>query len=200
MTIIFNWLAKNYIEIVATVLGIVGVWFSTKQNIWFWPLGLINVILSLYVFFATKLYADVVLQVFYLVMTIYGWYNWLYGGTNKTELKVSRIKQRTLIILILISTDTIIIAGYLFSTYTDAALPYWDSTIAIWGIITTYMEAKKYIENWLFWINTDLLCTGIYFYKGLYAFTALYFVFVILAIYGYIEWKKDLKKIEQTVL
>lgn len=196
---ILDWFFKNWVEVIAAVLGIIGVWLTAKQNIWCWPLGLLNVILSLYVFFVTKLYADVVLQVFYLVMTIYGWYNWLYGGENKTVLKVSHIRKKLLLFLILISVVCIFITGYLFSKYTDAALPYWDATVAVWGVIGTYVQAKKMIENWIIWILNDLLCTGIYFYKHLYAFTALYFIFVLLAVYGYMEWKKDLKKIKLAV-
>jgi len=196
MAIILSWISENYIEIIASLLGLWGVWLSTQQNIWCWPIGLLNVLLSLYVFFSSKLYADVALQIFYFVMTLYGWYNWLYGGENKTALKVTRIKQKLIIILIITSVFFIFIIGYIFSKYTDAALPYWDATVAVWGVIGTYIQAKKYIENWIIWILTDLLCTGIYFYKELYAFTALYFIFAILAVYGYVEWKKDLKKIE----
>lgn len=195
MQLILEWFTKNYVEIIASVLGLWGVWLTTRQNIWCWPVGLVNVILSLYVFFVSKLYADVILQIFYLVMTIYGWYNWLYGGENKSVLKVTRIKKNIMIALIITSIFLIAATGYLFSTYTDAALPYWDATVAVWGVIGTYVQAKKYIENWIIWILNDLLCTGIYFYKDLYAFTALYFIFTLLAIYGYYQWRKDLKKI-----
>jgi nicotinamide mononucleotide transporter len=194
-----NWLTENYIEVIASVLGLLGVWLTTQQKIWCWPVGLANIILSLYVFFSSKLYADVVLQIFYCVITIYGWYNWLYGGSNKTRLKVSRIKRKLMLLLILIAIAAIAVTGYLFSRYTDAALPYWDATVAVWGVIGTYVQAKKYLENWIIWIFTDTLCTGIYFYKELYAFTLLYFTFIILGTYGYIEWKKDLKKTEAIV-
>jgi nicotinamide mononucleotide transporter len=189
-----NWLTGNYVEIIASLLGIIGVWLTAKQIIWCWPVGLFNVILSIYVFFFTKLYADVVLQLFYLVMTLYGWYNWLYGGENKSVLKVSRIRRKEMLILLFISVIFIVITGYLFSHYTDAALPYWDAAVAVWGVIGTYVQAKKFIENWIIWILNDLLCTGIYFYKHLYAFTVLYFIFVLLAVYGYSEWKKDMNK------
>lgn len=193
MNQIQDWITANYIEVIASILGVLGVWLSTKQNVWCWPVGLINVILSLYVFFNSKLYADVILQVFYLFLTLYGWYNWLYGGVNKTVLKVSRISKKLFLITFIFGNIAVVIAGYLFSKYTDAALPYWDSTVAVWGIIGTFVQARKYIENWIIWIITDLLGTGIYFYKELYAFTALFFVFTILAIYGYYQWKKDLQ-------
>jgi nicotinamide mononucleotide transporter len=196
---ISDWFFENWVEVIAAILGVIGVWLTAKQKIWCWPVGLLNVILSLYVFFVTKLYADVVLQIFYLVMTIYGWYNWRFGGKNNTELKVSQIRSKLMFTLVLISVIFIVFTGYLFSKYTDAALPYWDATVAVWGVIGTYVQAKKMIENWIIWILNDLLCTGIYLYKHLYAFTALYFIFVLLAVYGYMEWKKDLKKIKLSV-
>lgn len=196
MEIITDWIVKNYIEIIASVLGLWGVWLTTKQKIWCWPIGLLNVILSLYVFLVFKLYADVILQIFYIVLTIYGWYNWLHGGEHKSVLRVSHIKRRDMLILFIIGMLSVRITGYLFATYTDAALPYWDATVAVWGVIGTFVQAKKYIENWIIWIISDLLCTGIYVYKGLYAFTGLYFCFAILAVYGYYSWKKDLKKAE----
>jgi nicotinamide mononucleotide transporter len=199
MGIITNWIIENYIEIIASVLGLWGVWLTTKQKIWCWPIGLLNVILSLYVFLVSKLYADVILQMFYIVLTIYGWYNWLHGGENKSELNVSRIKRTDMLILFIVGMITAFITGYLFKTYTDAALPYWDGTVAVWGIIGTFVQAKKYIENWIIWIISDLLCTGIYVYKGLYAFTGLYFCFAVLAVYGYYSWKKDLSKTVVTV-
>jgi nicotinamide mononucleotide transporter len=198
MEVFSLWISENYIEVIATILGIAGVWMSTRQNVWCWPVGLLNVVLSLYVFFVSKLYADVVLQIFYFVITLYGWYNWLYGGEHKSALKVSRISTNLLLKLLFAGGIAIIITGYIFRKYTDAALPYWDSTVAVWGVIGTFAQAKKYIENWIIWILTDILCTGIYFYKELFAFTGLYFIFTLLAIYGYYQWKKDLKILPKT--
>lgn len=189
-----SWIQANYIEIIAAILGIVGVWLTTKQIIWCWPVGLLNVILSIIVFYNSKLYADVTLQVFYLIMTLYGWYNWIWGGVSKNHLPVSKVRSTELIIMLITGTISFIIVGWLFSKYTDAALPYIDSFVAVWGVIATYAMAKKILENWTMWIIIDSVCVGIYFYKELYAFTVLYFIFVILAVYGFVEWKKELKK------
>lgn len=198
MSVIIAWICTNYIEILAALLGIVGVWLTTRQLIWCWPVGLLNVLLSIYVFFVSRLYADVILQAFYLVMTFYGWYNWSYGGRGKTTLHVSRIKPGLLLALVLISAVATAITGYLFSTYTNAALPYWDAGVAVWGVLCTWLQAKKILENWIIWIITDLVCTGIYFYKELYAFTGLYFFFAVLAAYGYYAWRKDHIKLSAT--
>ncbi len=190
-----SWIIENYIEIIAAILGIIGVWLTTKQIIWCWPVGLINVILSIIVFFSSKLYADVTLQIFYLVMTIYGWYNWIWGGASKNNLPVRNIRIVEFVIMLITGVLGFVIVGWLFSKYTDAALPYIDSFVAVWGVIATYAMAKKITENWIMWIIIDSVCVGIYFYKELYAFTILYFIFIVLAAFGLAEWKKEMKKI-----
>ncbi|MFC1731949.1 nicotinamide riboside transporter PnuC [candidate division KSB1 bacterium] len=193
---LFNWILNNYIEFIAVISGIIGVYLTAKQIIWCWPVAIVSVVLSLYVFFVAKLYQDSILQLFYLGMSFYGWYNWLHGGTKKVELKVNWIRLNHALFLILIGFLSIIIFGYLFQNYTDAALPYWDATTTVWGIIGTYMMAKKMIDNWIVWIIIDLLNVGIYFYKELYGFTVLYFIFTLLAIYGLREWITDYRKIK----
>lgn len=189
-----NWITENYIEIIASLLGIAGVYLTAKQKIWCWPVGLINVVLSLYVFFVAKLYADVILQIFYLVMTLYGWYNWVFGGNKKFSLPVRKILRNEFVIMLFLGFGLSFVAGYIFSNYTDAAFPYWDSQLTVWGIIATYAMAKKIIEHWLMWIIIDINCTVLYFIKHLYAFAPLYFIFTLLAVYGYFIWKKDLIK------
>lgn len=188
-----NWLEENYIEVVGVVFGILGVWLTTKQIIWCWPVALINVLLYIYIFFTAKLYADFGLQIFYFVMTIYGWYNWKFGGKEHSILKVSRAGKKRISIYILIGTLSFLTSGFLLEKYTDAAYPYWDSFVSVWGIIGTFMLARKQIENWIVWIIIDLNCMGIYFFKELYPTVALYFIFTILAFIGYYKWKKDLR-------
>ena len=194
MNIILHWLSANYIELIAAILGLLGVWLTAKQYIWCWPVGLVNVLLSGYVFFTARLYADVVLQVFYLVMTIYGWYYWVFGGKKKYELPVRRIRKKELIFMLIIGMVGSATVGFIFYKFTNAAYPFWDSLLMVWGIIGTYAMAKKILEHWIMWIIIDLNCTALYFFKGLYAFTPQYFIFTLLAVYGYYEWIKDYKK------
>lgn len=189
----FHWIVANYIEIIASVLGIMGVYLTIRQSIWCWPVGLINVILSLIVFFTSKLYADVVLQIFYVAMTLYGWWNWIYGGEKKFELPIRNIFRSELIFMLIIGFTSSALVGYMFANFTDASYPYWDSMLMVWGIIATYAMAKKIIEHWIMWIIIDLNCTILYFCKSLYAFAPLYFIFTILAFYGYKKWEENLK-------
>jgi nicotinamide mononucleotide transporter len=190
---ILLWLSQNYIEVIGAFTGIIGVWLTARQIIWCWPIALINVVIYIYVFFVSKLYADFGLQLFYFFMTLYGWYNWHYGGTDNHILLISRITLKKFLIYFLIGMPAVFITGYLLKNYSDAAYPYWDSFVSVWGIIGTYMMAKKIIEHWILWIIVDFTCVGIYFYKGLYATTVLYFIFIILAVYGLSNWKKDYK-------
>ena len=192
--IILQWMLVHWVEITGSVLGLVGVWLEAKQNIWCWPVGLLNVIISMWVFFFSKLYADVILQVFYLVITIYGWYFWVFGGQKKYEVPIRKLFRKEFIVMLILGFGLTGVLGYFLRNYTDAAFPYWDSLVTVWGVIATYAMAKKIMEHWLMWIVINLNCTAIYFFKHLFAFSPLYFIFTLLSVYGYLKWKKDYTK------
>lgn len=193
---ILSWFVIHYIEVFATITGIIGVYLTARQNIWCWPIGLINVGLSIYVYFDSKLYADMVLQFFYLEMTVYGWYFWVFGGKKKYELEVRNITKTEIIVFSILIVILSFISGFLFRNFTNAAFPYWDSLLLVGGIIATYAMAKKIIQHWMMWIILDINAAILYFIKDLYSFTALYFLFTILAIIGHFQWKKDMHKIK----
>jgi len=189
-----DWVQINYIELIAAILGVVNVLLTIRQTIWCWPVGLANVVLYIYVFFISKLYADFGLQIFYLFITIYGWYNWLYGGSNHHKLeKVVHILPNTFLFSLLIGLSGQTVLGYLLYKYTDAAMPFLDSIVSVWGIIATYWLAKKYLENWIVWIIIDSISVGICIYKDLYPTSVQYFVFIVLAFVGYFQWKKSVQ-------
>jgi len=192
LNIILSWISENYYELIAAIAGILGVWLTAKQNILCWPVSLINVIFSVIVFFVAKLYAAVILQFFYFYITIYGWYKWHKGEENKAPLAVRKLKhkQRLFIPLFLLIGTSIV--GVILDFYTDASLPYLDSFTTVGGIISTYMMARKIIEHWIVWIFLDTVSVSIYIYKGLYAFSLLYFIYCLMAIYGYFQWKKTI--------
>lgn len=183
----------KFLELVAAIAGLMGVWLTTKQIIWCWPVALINVILSFVVFYDEKLYQDAILQVFYFFMTLWGWYHWLYGGQNHAKPVVGSVSDKTLVLYLVTGFLLMLGSGFFFKNYTDADLPFWDAASLVWGIIGTIWMIKKWIESWVIWITIDIICTGIFLYKGLYFFTIQYFIFSILAIYGWVEWNKDLK-------
>ena len=183
-------------EIIAVIFGLICVWLTVRQNIWCWPAGLVSVFFYIIVFYKVKLYADMGLQVVYIALQIYGWHQWLHGGKNRGELNVSRSSVKLNALLIAIAFAGTASMGYMLSTRTDAALPYWDSATTVMSLIAQWMMAKKYLQCWMVWIIVDVVSIGIYLNKELYLTTVLYAAFLMLATLGYMEWKKSFKSLQ----
>ena len=182
----------NPIELVAAVFGVVSVFLSVKQNIWSWPTAIVNVGLYIIVFFESKLYADTGLQVVYVVLNAYGWYHWLYGGKNRTELPVSKTPGRLGALLgMLVLAGTAVIGTFL-SRQTDAALPYVDAFTTSTSLVAQWMMTRKLLENWIIWVAVDVIYIGMYIYKSLYVTAVLYLIFLILSALGYVQWRRSL--------
>jgi nicotinamide mononucleotide transporter len=182
-------------EVLGLILGLLAVWFLIKENIWTWPVGIVYVVFSLYIFWEAKLYDDFALHIFFLVMNVYGWWFWVYGKKkSEKELSVTTSSVATLVVVMVVSAVLIFINGYLLEKYTDASLPYWDSTTTILSLSAMWLTARKKIENWFLWLVVDILATGIYFFKELYFYSFLYLVYVGLAVWGYLEWEKSMLK------
>ena len=147
----------NTVEIFGLFTGTLSIALLIKQNIWTWPVGIAYTLASLYIFFTAKLYADFALHVFFLIMSSYGWYYWL-QGKNKfdTKLPVSRESRKVLVYSIIICFLIIILASNLFTIYTDADLPYWDNTTSIVSVLAIWLQSRKKIESWIFWLIVDL--------------------------------------------
>lgn len=179
-------------EIIAVVLGVIAVYLATRQNVWTYPLGIISVFIYIEIFYVVKLYADMGLQVFFIILQVYGWYEWLHGGEHKTALHVSRASLRIGIMLSLFVVAGTALLGYTLHQLTDASLPYVDSFLAVLSMAGQWLLAKKYIENWSVWIAVNIGSIAMYGYKGLYFTMVLYGVYLGLAVIGYREWKKEL--------
>ncbi len=187
---IISYLTANYIEAVSTFFGIVCVYLNAKENIWAWPTGIISVGLGIIIFLEYKLYGDMGLHVVYVILGFYGWYNWLYGGKQHEGVQIHRSAKTELYGFLAIGTVTSLVLGYVLEKNTDSDVPYFDALTTVFSLIAQYQLTKKIIENWLIWIAVDVVCVGLYFYKGLYIYTFLYFVYLILATMGYLNWKK----------
>ena len=180
------------LELVAAVTGAVSVWLSVRQNIWSWPTAIVNVVLYAIVFYDARLYADMGLQVVYAVLSVYGWYEWLYGGEGRTVLRVTRTSPRIAAVLILIAAAGSALLGTLLHRATDAALPFMDSFLSSTSLVAQWMMTKKLLENWLVWIAVDVLYVGMFLFKGLYLTAGLYAVFLALAVRGYLDWRRSM--------
>ena len=182
----------NRWEVLAVVFGIVSVYLSTREHIWSWPTALVNVGLYFVVFYEAKLYADMGLQVVYFGLSLYGWYEWLYGGANRTELHVSRTSRLLGVRLLTIGIVCAAVLGTLLARFTDAALPYVDSATTSTSLVAQWMMTRKILENWAVWMAVDVVYVGMFIYKHLYLTAGLYTVFFVLAVMGYVQWKRSL--------
>lgn len=180
------------LEIIAALFGVVSVFLSVRQNIWSWPTAIVNVGLYIVVFYETKLYADTGLQVVYVVLNAYGWYHWLYGGKNRTELPVTRTGAKTGLILAGIVAAGAILIGTLLSRNTDAALPYVDALTTSTSLAAQWMMTRKLLENWIVWVAVDVVYIGMYINKSLHVTAVLYFIFLVLSAVGYFQWRRSL--------
>lgn len=180
------------IELIGVLTGIVNVWLAARQNIWTWPVGLVSVAMYVLVFYDARLYADMGLNAFYFVTSLYGWYIWLYGGKNHTARKVGHVRGKELTVLLCLGVVFTLGLGYFLDNYTNADLSYADAGTTAISLIGYWMMAKKQLENWIVWLVVDVLYVGIYFYKELYLTSFLYFVFLLLCVKGYRDWQKDL--------
>ena len=178
------------LEWIAVAFGIVSVYLSVREKIWSWPTAIVNVSLYVYIFLNAKLYADMGLQVFYICISFYGWWNWLYGGENRTELRVTRLPRRWALILPFVFVAGAAVLGTFLRQATDASLPYADASLAVASLIAQYLMTKKVVENWAIWVAADVGYIAMYIYKGLYPTTFLYAVFLVLAAMGYVQWKR----------
>ena len=180
-----------WIEASATAFGILCVWFYIRQNIWCWPTGLVQVILFMIIFYEVKLYSDLILHFVYIILQIYGWYYWLHGGRPGAQVPVSRLSPKSIALWISVAVIGSAALGFAMSSYTDASVPYPDAFTTATSLVAQWLIARKKLESWLFWITVDVAAIAIYLYKALYFTAGLYFVFLILAIAGYLAWRQS---------
>ena len=192
-----NILDSTWMEIVAASFGLLSVWFAKKANILVYPTGIISVLLYVYICQHAQLYADMGINAYYFLFSVYGWIMWSRKDENKEELPVTYSDRKTWIISMVIFLVSLVIIQVLLRIFKAGDVVYWDSFVPYTDTFTTavaiigmWLMAIKKVENWLFWIATDVVSVPLYLYKGL-VFTSLqYLVFLIIAVFGYIEWRK----------
>lgn len=177
------------IEIIAVFFAVAYVILAAKESIWCWLAALISVLLYIYICYNAKLYPETGLQVFYLIMAAYGYSQW--NKPKKDTNIVSWSKQKHLLIIIVSSIISFGL-GYYFDQYTDAKLPYLDSTTTTFSLFATYMLTKKVLENWIYWIIIDLTSIYLYYSRDLTISAGLFVLYVAIATIGYFQWKKKM--------
>ena len=186
------------LEILAVLFGIASVWYAKKESIWVYPTGIISTVIYVYICYQFTLYGDLIINVYYTLMSIYGWYMWtkLVKGEH---IEITKSSKQDLIKAfgIFISTAIFVVIVYLYFNRFDRITDYFDTFTTGIFFAGMWMMANKKIEHWLFWIGGNIISIPLYFIKGL-GFSGIQFsIFLVLAILGYIEWKKHLNSNQQ---
>jgi nicotinamide mononucleotide transporter len=202
-----NLLNTSYWELIAALTGIGSVWFARKENILVYPIGIISVVIYVFICFNAQLYGDAGINFFYAVVSLYGWYNWTHKNGKVETLEISINKpseQFTGILLTILSFVGVLLIIRYFNrdniAYLSSPVQYIDSLTTALFIIGMWQMALKRVENWIYWIIGDIISIPLYFYKGLVFTSFQYMVFLIIAIMGYIEWRKRWVLINQSAL
>ena len=182
-----------WMELFGTAMGILGVWLTIKQKIWCFPVGIVNVLLYAWLSYNSQIYANALLQLVYMAVLIYGWYNWGKERLHDNALPVTKSSRNLLLSLAFIFILVFSFVYYLLIKYTDSDVPVADTFTFSLGIIAQYMIARKKIENWHLWIIVNSVSIGLYVYKELYLMAGFYLLLIVMAVLGYREWKKDLQ-------
>lgn len=185
--------SANPVELVAVAFGLTSVYLSAREHIVSWPTAMVNVAIFFVLFWKAKLYADAVLQLVYFGLSVYGWYEWLFGGAQHSRLQVSRTSRTLWMALIPLFLVVGVGLGAMLDHFTDSPVPYFDAMLTSASLVAQWMMTRKLLENWIIWIVADLVYVPLFIQRGL-PFTALqYGVFLFLAAMGWYRWHVSLR-------
>ena len=184
----------TWLEIVAVAFALAYLLLAIRQSLWCWPAALISVALSMVLFYEVQLYMESALQIFYFAMGIYGWVQWQRGGETGTGVEVHWWRPATHVVtLALILVLTAAFGWFLNWRAPDAAWPYLDSFTTVGAIVTTYMVARKVIENWIYWLVIDSVSIFLYLDRGLPLYAALYGLYLVMIVIGFWSWYRSIR-------
>ncbi len=188
---IMEWLIRNWLEIFAVVSGLIYLYLEIKGNVLIWPIGILTSSLYIVVFYESGFFADMGLNVYYVLIGIYGWYMWKTKEPNSDdELHICNVTKPQIILLSLASIILFYCIYYILLNYTSSTVPVGDALTTSLSFVATWMLAKKIIQQWFVWVLANVLSMGLYVYKGLYPTSILFFFYTTMSFVGYIEWKK----------
>lgn len=181
----------SLLEILAVSAALIYVYLAAKANALCFLFGFISSCIYTYICFKYKLYFDTIINLYYMGMSVVGWYFWKRPQKNQL-LKISHLQKPLLLKYLIFGLLISILLGFLANENTDASIPYLDAFTTVFAILATWMVVKKQIENWLIWIVVDGLSIGMYFYKGLYFTSFLFLLYTLIAMQGYFSWRKKM--------
>jgi nicotinamide mononucleotide transporter len=191
-----GWVTANWIEALGFASGIASVWLFARQHVAAWPVGIVTSLCWLVLFVQSGLYADSALQVFYVAVSLYGWWHWLSGRSHTAdELPVTRTPRPLGLRLIAVSAAAAVLLGLVLDRATDSTVPFPDAITTVLSLVAYFLLAQKHIENWPVWIfGVNLPYIALYLVKGLALTAALQPLFIALSIRGWVNWRRDLRQ------
>ena len=187
--LIAAWNATSTLEWVSVAFGIAYIVLATRENIWCWPAALIGTATAIILFWDVSLLMESALNVYYLVMALYGWYQWRYGSKDHSTLAIQRWQTHQHLIAIAVILVLSVVSGFGLEKFTTADYPFIDSFTTWAAVFTTWMVARKVLENWLYWIVIDAVSVWLFWQKELYLYALLFIAYTIIAVFGYREWR-----------
>ncbi len=193
-----NFLDTTILEFIAVIFGLLSVWFAKQEKILVYPTGIISVLISVYICFVIKLYADAGINLFYFIMSVYGWYNWAKKG-QQPQIRITKSNRKDWLISVVMFFVSAVVIFVLLKIFKQNDMEYWSTKIPYIDTFTTaifivgmWLMAFKKLENWIFWIIGDVISVPLYGYKGLVFTSFQFLVFLIIAIAGYVSWRKKI--------
>lgn len=180
-----------YLEIFAVVCNLLFLILLMQKSIWCWLFGIVASIVSIFIFIMTNLYAESLLYSYYVIIGIYGWYNW--NRESEKKISINEFGLFSHFVAISFSVGFALLMAYIFNEYTDAELPYLDSFTTSFSFMASYLQARKILSSWIYWFVINLASTALYFYKDLNIYALLMLFFALMCIPGYLRWKRDFK-------
>ena len=188
-----SFIQERPLEAASVLFSVLYLVLAIRESLWCWPAAFLSSALTLVVVFDVRLYSEVALNVYYAAMAVYGWHQWHYGGRRRgaAELPIGVWPLRMHALAIGGSVALAAIIGWFMSRHTQAAFPYLDAFLAVSSVVTTYMVARKILENWLYWLVVDSLWLYVYWQRELYLFVGLFALYLVLVVIGWIRWHRD---------
>ena len=183
-----------WLEVAGAVIGLVYLWLEYRASVWLWAAGIVMPAIYILIYAKSGFYADMGINIYYLLAGIYGWAVWLRRGENGEELPISHTPRRLIAPLSLLGIACWGVILFILLRYTDSTVAFGDSFTTAASIVALYMLARKYAEQWIVWIVIDVVCCWLYLSKGLYPTAILYGLYSLLAIFGYRKWLKLMNK------
>lgn len=179
------------LELIATLAGLANILLIVRRSVWNYPFALVMVTIYAFIFFDANLYSDAGLQIFFFVINLYGWWSWSANIAAKGTVTVERLTPSGRTLWLGGSLLSVLIWGTLMGRFTDASFPYADGAVAMLSIAAQILMTRRYLENWHWWIAVNLISIPLYLIKGLNLTAGLYGVFLIMAVWGLIEWRRE---------